>query len=90
MPLLTFLLSVAWPIAKRVLIALGVGFVSYEGLTLLVGQIQAQVIAYWGQVGQVVFQVLSLSGFPQAMGIVLSAFAAKVSMTVAAKALKFL
>ena len=41
----TFLLSAAWPIVKKVLASLGIGFLAYEGLSLIAGQLQSEILA---------------------------------------------
>lgn len=85
LPAAGFLLAMAWPLVKKVLVALGIGFVTYQGLSLLATQVQNQVIAAWGQLGQASLQVLSLGGVPQALGIILGGLTAGAAMMAAAK-----
>lgn len=74
--LITFLLAAAWPIAKKVLVSLGIGWATYAGLSLIADQVKAEVIAAWGQLGQASLQILTLGGVPQALGIILGGLAA--------------
>jgi len=78
--LAAFLLSIAWPIAKKILVSLGIGWATYEGLSLLAGAVASQVTSAWGQLGGTTLQLLSLGGFPQALGIILGALAARAAL----------
>lgn len=85
-----WLIAIAWPVVKRVLIAMGIGFATYEGLGVLANSLKAEIISSWGQVGGVTLQFLSLAGFPTALGIILGAMAARVSIIAGNKILKIL
>lgn len=80
-----FLASAVGPLAKKVLIALGFGVVSYGGLAVLYSSVQSQVVSSFGQLGGATLQIISLAGFPQAVGIILSALAARVALLAAKK-----
>lgn len=80
MPLAVWLLALVGPIVKKVLLALGVGVVSYAGLQFVGQQVNAAVLSAWGGVGGSVFQVLSLAGIPEAIGITLGAFNARIAL----------
>lgn len=84
-PLAPFLISLAWPIAKKVLLALGIGMITYGGLSLIAGQVVTQVEAYWGQMPISILQIGSLLGIPQSIGIMLGAITARVSFVAAGK-----
>jgi len=75
-----FLAAAVWPLAKKVLASLGIGFLTYEGLTLVGAQVQSAVLSSWGAVGGATIQILSLAGFTDAVGIMLSAITAKVAL----------
>lgn len=80
-PLLgAFLAGAAAPLVKKVLVALGIGIVSYGGLSVLYGQAQSLVVSHWGQLGGAALQIGSLAGFPQACGIILSALSARIAL----------
>lgn len=85
-----WLIAIAWPVVKRVLIAMGIGFATYEGLTVLAETLKTEIVSAWGQVGGVTLQFLSLAGFPTAVGIILGAMAARVAMIAGNKILKIL
>lgn len=80
-----FLAASVVPLAKKILIGLGIGVVSYAGLNALYGQVEAQVVASWGQLGGSTLQILSLAGFPAAAGIVLSGLSARVALVAVEK-----
>ena len=83
-----WLLLAAWPVVKKVLVMLGIGWATYEGLGLLADQVQQQVVAYWGQMPAAFIQVGSLAGIPQAIGITLGAITARVSFVAVGKLTK--
>jgi hypothetical protein len=78
----TFLIALAGPIVKRALLALGIGWITYKGLDVLlqnvIGAIQQNFGAFSGQAAQIFW----LSGFGTAVGIILGAIAARLSMMV--------
>ena len=80
-----WLLALAWPIAKKILVALGIGFVTYQGFTVIANQLKAEIIGAWGQIGQSTIQILSLAGVNTALGIVLSAIAARAALAAVGK-----
>lgn len=88
--LVVWLLSIAWPIVKRVLLAMGIGYVTYECLGMLGLTMKQSIIELWGQMGSVSLQFLSLAGFPQALGIILCAYTAKAAMRATAHLAKIL
>jgi len=75
-----WLLSIAVPVVKKVLVALGIGSVTYAGLSLVGGSIQANIVSYWGAVGGATLQIASLGGIPEAIGIILGACNARLAM----------
>lgn len=75
-----FLAAAVWPLAKKILASLGIGFLTYQGLSLIAAQVQGAVLSSWGQLGGVTLQILSLAGIPQAIGIALGAMAAKTAL----------
>lgn len=75
-----WLVAIAGPIVKRVLVALGIGVVSYAGLNAVMSQVQSAVTNAWGQMGTVTLQLLTLAGFSDALGIALGALAARLAL----------
>ena len=80
-----WLLAAALPIARKILVGLGIGWVTYESFGFLVTQLQNAVIGAWGQVGGVTFQILSLAGVPESLGIVLGGFSARAALMAVAR-----
>lgn len=75
-----FLLAAAWPLAKRILMSLGVGILTYASLGLIFTQVSNAVVANWGAMSTSVIQVLSLAGIPDSVGIILGALSARVAL----------
>lgn len=74
-----FLLGLATPIARRVLLSLGLGVISYAGLTVVATQIvDAAKSNYEGMAGTVL-DLLNLIGTGQALGIVLGGIVARAA-----------
>lgn len=80
--LFLWLLAAAWPIAKKVLVMLGIGMVTYASVTTLVNSVVAQAQANWGQVSGAVLQLSSLGGIPEVLGIITGALVARASFVV--------
>lgn len=75
-----YLASVSTPIAQRVLGGLGFGVITYTGLSAVMAQIQNGVLGEWASIPPAAAGLLGLSGVPQAIGIILGAFAARFAM----------
>ena len=75
-----WLLAIAWPIVKRVLLAMGIGVVTYGGLSLIATQVQNEIAALWSGLPITLLQIGSLAGIPQSIGITMSAIAASASL----------
>lgn len=85
-PLLgVFLAASVVPLAKKLLLGLGIGWVTYTGLTALLAQVQAQVTGNFGMLGGSALQILTLAGFPDLIGIVLGGVAARMSFMLLAR-----
>lgn len=77
----TFLIQAIGPLAKRLLVAIGIGTVTYAGLDVAFGAAKNLVISSYGQMSGDVANLVSLAGVGQAIGIILGALAARVAMT---------
>lgn len=84
----TWLMALAWPIVKKVLLALGIGFATYEGLSTMTGTIVQLVKDQWGSMPLAALQMVTLFGFSQALGIILGALTARASMMALGKLAK--
>lgn len=85
MPFAAWLFALIVPLAQKLLVGLGIGWVTFEAFNYLAVQLQGAVLSAWGQVGGVTFQILSLAGVPDALGIVLGGFTAKAAIAAVAR-----
>ena len=72
------LVSASASIAGRVLIALGVGFVSYTGLSAAISGVSTQVFAALDAVPAIAVQVLSALQFDTCLKILISSYTARL------------
>lgn len=75
-----FFAALAGPLAKRVLVALGMGVITYAGWATVQGQISSAVTGALGGIGASVYQVLALAGFVDCIGIWLAAITTAVTL----------
>lgn len=68
----SFVLAIAGSLAARVIMALGLGWVSYNGMMTAINYVKAQVDASFS-VASPVMDVLLLAGMGHAVGIILAA-----------------
>lgn len=80
-----WLLAAIWPLAKKVLLALGIGFLTYEGVTTLVNVVITNMQTLWGGVTTTFLQFASLMGIPEAMGIMCGAMVARATIVAVGK-----
>lgn len=86
MPSLSSLLgALAAPLAKRVLAGIGIGTITYVGLDAAFGQASGFVKSYYGQIAGDAAQLIALCGVGQALGIILAALSARLSMIMISK-----
>lgn len=65
----TWLGAITWPLVSRVLVALGFGYVTYEGAASAIGNALSAVKGALGGLGGDVAQLLALAGFFDFMSI---------------------
>lgn len=75
-----YLASISAPIAKRVLIGLGVGVVSYVGLSVVFDEILLNAQGNWAVIPSAVANMLTLAGVPDSIGIIFGALATRLTM----------
>jgi hypothetical protein len=68
------------PMAKRLLVILGVTAVSYVGVGALMDLVKDQVAANWTSLPEDVVAVLGIMKIPQAINVVLSAYTTKLTV----------
>lgn len=80
MPLASWLLSIATPIAVRVLAQLGVGIVSYVGVEAAVSQLISLARTSWAGLPSNVLQFMAIGGFNTALGIIAGGVTARLAL----------
>lgn len=80
-----FLLGLAGPLARRVMLSLGLGMVSYAGLALVAAQVRDAIIEKYSTISGSVLELLNLIGFGQAVGIILAAIIARAAFAAVSK-----
>lgn len=73
------LTSLAGPLAKKVLTALGMGVVSYAAITAALAAVTSAITSAYGSITGDIAAIISLAGFGQAIGIILGAMAARLT-----------
>ena len=80
-----FLLSMCTPLVMRVLLALGLGSVSYLALNTLVSQLIVHVSANFNGIGSTSLNLLSMCGFGAAVSIIGSGLITKAGLMAMSK-----
>jgi hypothetical protein len=75
-----FFAAAAGPIAKKVLIALGLGVVSYAGVDAAFGVARDAIIANWGGLSADIANLASLGGIGTGIGIILGGISARIAL----------
>lgn len=78
----TFLASIAGPLAKKVMVSLGIGVVSYAALTAALAAVLSSAKSAWGGLGGDVLALIEMAGVGVAASIFAGALMARVSMQV--------
>ena len=71
-----------WAVAVRFLAALGVGVVSFVGLSAALTSLQTEISGYFGQLPASMVAIFSMSGVGVALSVVFAAYVARVSLMV--------
>lgn len=85
----SFLMGMIGPLVIKALIALGIGLVTFTGVTVALDGLIQMAVSNWAGVSAVVLQLVGLAGIPEALGIITGAMTARVAIWVAASATKF-
>ncbi|MGU2531130.1 DUF2523 domain-containing protein, partial [Pseudomonas aeruginosa] len=75
--LFSFLSSIAGPLVAKVLISLGIGAVTYTGISLMISQIKTYAVSMFGSVGADYAAILGLAKVDVALNIVFAAVVAR-------------
>lgn len=85
-PLLgAFLSSSIGALARKAMVAIGLGTVTYTGLQAAFTYAQNQIISNYGQMAGASLQLADLAGVGQTIGIILGAMGARVGMAALSK-----
>ena len=76
--LASFLLSIVGTLAGRVLLSLGIGWVSYAGVATALDSVRGHIVSAWGG-GGVVIDLMYKAGMGEAVGILLAAFSVRAA-----------
>jgi len=89
MNLASFLLGIIGPLALRVLTALGIGTLTFTGVTEGVNALIQAAVQNYASIPADILGLCAVAGVPQALGIICGAMTARVGMWAAIKATSF-
>lgn len=79
--LFSFLDNAVGALAKRVLSALGIGWISFTGISGLIDYFKQAFLGAWGGIPGDILNVLSLGGFTTAVSIIFGAYMYRAAMS---------
>ncbi|MDP2144407.1 MAG: DUF2523 domain-containing protein [Gallionella sp.] len=80
MTFVTYLLTLIGPLAVRVMISLGFTAVSFAGVVTVFDSLMQIAKDNWSTMPLAVLQLASLSGIPEALGMIFGAYTARVAV----------
>lgn len=80
MPYFAFLAAAIVPLAKKLLLGIGIGMIIYSGLEPIKAELNVMVQQQFDSMGQNVYAICALAGFVDAAGIWLGAISSVMSM----------
>ena len=86
----SWLLGIAGPMVLRVFTILGLGTLTFTGVSTSLQSLIDMAVSNWAGVGADVLALASLAGIPQAIGIVCGAMVARVGLWAAVSATRFI
>jgi hypothetical protein len=90
MNLAAWLLSMAGPLVLRALTVLGLGTLTFTGVTASLQGLIDLAVSNWASLGADILALASLAGIPQSLGIITGAMTARVGLWAAVSATKFI
>lgn len=85
-PLLgAFLSASIGALARKAMVAIGLGTITYTGLQAAFDSVQANIISNYGTMSGASMQLANLAGVGDTLGIILGAMSARVGMAVVSK-----
>lgn len=79
MPLVAWLIAMAWPVAKQVLVQLGISFITYEGVSAALESLLNAAQSSYQSGDATLLAYLSIAGVPTGFGIIAGALSARVA-----------
>ena len=85
-----FLMAAIGPMALRALTMLGIGTLTFTGVTASLDAMISMAQTNWSSVPADVLQLAAIAGIPESMGIIAGAFVARTGMWVALSATRWI
>lgn len=85
----SWLMTMAGPLVIKALLALGIGTITFTGVTEALQGLISMTTSNWASVPSDVLALASVAGIPQAIGIITGAFTTRVGIWVTASATKW-
>ena len=89
MPIASWLMTLIGPLALRVLAVLGIGTVTFTGVTASLQALIDLATSNWAGVSGDTLALASIAGIPQCIGIICGAMTAKVGLWAAVSATRW-
>jgi hypothetical protein len=80
MSIASFVMGLVGPVVVRGITALGFTAVTFSGVTELANQMVSNAQSSWSQMPATVLQLASLSGIPEALGMIMGAYIAVLAL----------
>lgn len=88
--LFTFLMAAVGPMVLRALTMLGIGTLTFTGVTAALTSLISMAQTNWASVPSDVLQLGAIAGIPECLGIIAGAFVARTGMWVALSATRWI
>lgn len=89
MPIASWLMTLIGPLALRVLAVLGIGTVTFTGVTASLQGLIDLAMSNWSGLSADILGLSAIAGIPQAIGIICGAMTAKVGLWAAVSATRW-
>lgn len=74
-----FLMAIAGSLVARVIVSLGLGWVSFQGIAMAIQEMRGHIETAWNAGGTMI-DILALAGFGDAIGIMIAALMVRAMM----------
>jgi hypothetical protein len=78
--LFSLFIALSSSLPSRVLSALGIGWLTYTGLSAVLANLISATFTRWNAIPASIYQLLSLAGFTDAVGIITAAMVTRVTI----------